>query len=436
MRLIIDNFAKIKHADIVIDGITVIAGENNTGKSTVGKVLYAAFNSMYDLDIRIENKRRNDIRDISNRIIRNLVRSDLREVRNSFYYSMLDKVSDELYTELIEMDTETLNKEAFQKAFLKRLNQYNLNINFDNREEYFDDAFEKFMARKKDNDHKVALELIGRYFLQSFAFHVGGLQNKDNPSNVSLIIKNSELLLKFKDNNCIDLQTNYNIMHEAFFIDDPFVLDELVQPPMFAPSNGIRGDLVRHLIRPEENIMDGVFEAVKAKENLKEIYDILNRVSSSDILLKNGEWMLKEKQFEEPIPFENLSAGLKSFVLIKMLLEKGILKEKDVLILDEPEIHLHPEWQLIYAEIIVLLQKKFDLSIIVTTHSRDFLEALELYAQKYELQSKCRYYRSGLENNLAIFEDVTDSMDKIYKQLVTPSILLDQLRYELVEDNE
>lgn len=357
MRLIIDNFAKIKHADIVIDGITVIAGENNTGKSTVGKVLYAAFNSMYDLDIRIENKRRNDIRDISNRIIRNLVRSDLREVRNSFYYSMLDKVSDELYTELIEMDTETLNKEAFQKAFLKRLNQYNLNINFDNREEYFDDAFEKFMARKKDNDHKVALELIGRYFLQSFAFHVGGLQNKDNPSNVSLIIKNSELLLKFKDNNCIDLQTNYNIMHEAFFIDDPFVLDELVQPPMFAPSNGIRGDLVRHLIRPEENIMDGVFEAVKAKENLKEIYDILNRVSSSDILLKNGEWMLKEKQFEEPIPFENLSAGLKSFVLIKMLLEKGILKEKDVLILDEPEIHLHPEWQLIYAEIIVLLQK-------------------------------------------------------------------------------
>lgn len=80
--------------------------------------------------------------------------------------------------------------------------------------------------------------------------------------------------------------------------------------------------------------------------------------------------------------------------------------------------------------------EKFDLSIIVTTHSRDFLEALELYAQKYELQSKCRYYRSGLENNLAIFEDVTDSMDKIYKQLVTPSILLDQLRYELVEDNE
>ena len=49
MRLKIDNFAKVKHADIVIDGITVIAGENNTGKSTVGKVLYSTFNSLYQI---------------------------------------------------------------------------------------------------------------------------------------------------------------------------------------------------------------------------------------------------------------------------------------------------------------------------------------------------------------------------------------------------
>ena len=34
MRLKIENFAKVKRAEIVVDGITVIAGENNTGKST------------------------------------------------------------------------------------------------------------------------------------------------------------------------------------------------------------------------------------------------------------------------------------------------------------------------------------------------------------------------------------------------------------------
>ena len=44
MKLKIQNFAKIKEANIVIDGITVIAGENNTGKSTVGKILFSLFN--------------------------------------------------------------------------------------------------------------------------------------------------------------------------------------------------------------------------------------------------------------------------------------------------------------------------------------------------------------------------------------------------------
>ena len=37
MRIKISNIGKIKEADVTINGITVIAGENNTGKSTVGK---------------------------------------------------------------------------------------------------------------------------------------------------------------------------------------------------------------------------------------------------------------------------------------------------------------------------------------------------------------------------------------------------------------
>lgn len=39
MKLKLRNFAKIEEADIIIDGITVIARENNTGKSTIGTVL-------------------------------------------------------------------------------------------------------------------------------------------------------------------------------------------------------------------------------------------------------------------------------------------------------------------------------------------------------------------------------------------------------------
>ena len=117
-----------------------------------------------------------------------------------------------------------------------------------------------------------------------------------------------------------------------------------------------------------------------------------------------------------------------------MLLEKGILKEKDVLILDEPEIHLHPEWQLKYAEIIVLLQKLFDLNIVVTTHSRDFFEAIDLYSQKYLISEKCNYYLAKQSDGISTFEDVTNDTTKIYSQLIKPSRLLDKLRFELEDE--
>ena len=62
MKLKIENFAKIKEADIKLDGITVIAGLNDTGKSTVGKVLYSIFNSLNTIDKSVENERKNDIK--------------------------------------------------------------------------------------------------------------------------------------------------------------------------------------------------------------------------------------------------------------------------------------------------------------------------------------------------------------------------------------
>ena len=48
MELKIDNIGAISNADIELDGITVIAGINNKGKSTVGKTVYALLHDMFD----------------------------------------------------------------------------------------------------------------------------------------------------------------------------------------------------------------------------------------------------------------------------------------------------------------------------------------------------------------------------------------------------
>lgn len=57
MKLVLKNIGKVQNATVEINGITVIAGENDTGKSTVGKALFSVFNSLYNIDEKITAER-------------------------------------------------------------------------------------------------------------------------------------------------------------------------------------------------------------------------------------------------------------------------------------------------------------------------------------------------------------------------------------------
>ncbi len=441
MRLEIENLAKIRYADIIIDGITVITGENNTGKSTIGKVLYATFGALYNLDEKIEERRKQEIQTLCSGLMRDLMKRGEADFDNSSrplaYNTFLSKkVGAYFYKQLLEQNRDTLDKAFVYDLLIQTFEYFQIHVNTD--AENLDETIQSILDRIKRSDNELSVELASRFFNKIFDSQITCLRRKNEVSSVRLRIKGKDLIFKFEKNRCIMAQQELDILHEAFFIDNPFVLDELSALFNHNPESlkGIRLNLAERLSFQDEDLMEGIFDAVSAKNNLREIYHVLNQITDGDVINQKGEWFLKTDRFDEPIHLENLSAGLKSFVLIKMLLEKGILKEKDVLILDEPEIHLHPEWQLKYAEIIVLLQKRFDLSIVVATHSRDFLEALELYSQKYDLESRCNYYLSKQEDGLVTFENVTGELEKVYSQMITASMLLDKLRYELVDEDE
>lgn len=74
MELELKNIGRIEKANIKIDGITVICGDNNTGKSTVGKMLYAVYQSFYDIQGTLERERGEAYRSILNRTVRELDR--------------------------------------------------------------------------------------------------------------------------------------------------------------------------------------------------------------------------------------------------------------------------------------------------------------------------------------------------------------------------
>lgn len=442
MRLEINHFAKIRHADIVVDGITVLAGKNNTGKSTVGKVLYAVFNALYGIDEKIENRRKEEIRIICSKAagsLKNYAGSGMRtafgepQPRRSY-----QKLWRDFGTELEKYDADTLSKAIYAEAFAQVCEEAQMEFLPEVREDFVENTYDKILTRKKYDNHKISQELIGRYFQVIFSGQIQCLAHVESVADVRLIVKEKEISMRFEDNTCAGWNAELGVLHEAFFLDDPFVVDGLGGYYSFDENFlfGVRDQLSARIEESGNNIMDGLFDAVSAREKLSELYAVLNQVIKGDILKQNGEWVFSTEQYEKPVNLENLSAGLKSFIVIKFLLERGILKEKDVLVLDEPEIHLHPEWQMAYAEIIVLLQKCFDLSIVVTTHSAHFLEAVEYFSKKHGVEQKCNYYLSSVEEGLAVFENVTQEPEKIYTELVTPSMLLDRLKYEMENTDE
>ena len=429
MKLNIKNFAKIKEADIVIDGITVIAGENNTGKSTIGKVLFSLFNALSDIDEKISDERLKEIEVTNQRIIWSYV-SSVGVSRSSAWRASINcakSIKDQIQNRWNEKE---IDLQEIIRQILARLNgELKIPTDFD-WTELIGEVYENTKEVLNLSEDIIIREFISRYFNQVFHSQIQSVSDKIN-SDASLIldIKGKKEWILFEKNYCKKFMGELDIVHKAIYIDNPFVIDELSK---FNDLDVMNETLKNLLYRSyNESNMDGIIESVRVKEKLADIFEMLQQVVDGEILLDQNEEFYLKGNDDEIISVHNLSTGMKSFIILKMLLEKGCLKNKDVVVLDEPEIHLHPQWQFAYAVLFVLLQKQFDLSVVVTTHSPYFVDAINLFSCKYETDSKVNFYLSILEEEAAVMENVTDNIDLIYKKMASPIQMLDTLRYEL-----
>ena len=225
---------------------------------------------------------------------------------------------------------------------------------------------------------------------------------------------------------------NISLHTEAIYIDDPFVLDESGDfgRAVFTENIDHRQQLINKL--SSGNQKNNIVEETIAKEKLNLIYAKLSGICVGDVVPnKRTEFGYKKPGSDKVLNVRSLSTGLKTFVILKMLLLNGNIEQNGTIILDEPEIHLHPEWQLLFAEIIVLIQKEFGVHILLNTHSPYFLNAIEVYAAKYGVADKCRYYLASLVNENAVIDDVTDNIEKIYSKLARPIQKLENERGRL-----
>ena len=424
MKLTLKNIGKIGTASVEINGITVIAGENNTGKSTVGRALFAVFNSFCNVQKQIENERVDSIENLLDRMYMN-GSSRFMRIANTNEIAKTIVAHIDLYrqAELFDM----------QKNIMDLLVQYD-----EGKIESFDEnTIAETVSRIKD-----VLNVSGIDFLKSvlerkldaeFNEQVCNIFSGDD-GEIQLQIKDKIITVSVENEGSVDIQNpgDVSLHTEVVYIDDPFVLDD---PSMFyrripSASADHRYHLRKKLFWPDTEA--NVFDEIIAKDKLNSIYEKISSVCSGDIIRsKRSVLGYQRKGSDKVLNVRNLSTGLKTFVILKMLLTSGAIERNGTIILDEPEIHLHPEWQLLFAELIVLIQKEFGVHVLLNTHSPYFLNAIEVYTVKYGVDDKCKYYLAFSQDDISSIRDVTDHIEAIYSKLARPLQDLENERGQL-----
>lgn len=420
MKLTLNNIGIIKNASIDINGITVIGGENNTGKSTVSKVLFSVLNAAYDLKNTIKSVRVNSFAKAIDRFLfekNSMARYDLK-ARRLLIRQMNDSMPE-------KSTLNSFKKFITSNPFLKKV------IDTDKIDKTkLEDLYSPFTIT---NDELIT-GILGSSFFSEFQNQVCNVNQ--SCAKVDLQIDKKRINIEIEDKKIVEtsIKDNFVLNSDVHYLDNSVMIDQINNFNMFIGLGSSRicshtNKMLRLLIQESD---DDVVNKIIVDKELKDVFDIINEICPGDIVNKDGLEFQYLSDNKVAFSMENVSAGLKTFAIIKTLLSKGFIKKSDVLILDEPEIHLHPKWQVVFAKLIVLLQQKFDLKILINTHSPYFLNALEVFIDKYKVVSKnCKFYLSSLdENGDAIFYDETNSVDKIYDLLAQPFQELENMKYE------
>ena len=417
MKLIIKNIGKLKNAEVEINGITVITGENNTGKSTVSKVLWSVFNGFYKIDEKVYNEKVSELRKIVDKLMKE---NGYDRITDNFkdFFGIFDRTEEKIAVELLKN-----NRSYSEKEIKSIINTYKENLEIGDISNLVDEINDTL----KLSDKEIIKVIVSRVMNKEFHNQINTVfcKEKRNIGKINLEIKDRSIDLKVENNEISDIQNYFLINKETVYIDNPFILDSYDYE-----EENHQTHLANNIFSENEN---SAISEIKVKKKLNNIYKKLNSVLSGEILENKNSKFVYRKNGED-IDLKNLSTGLKTFAIIKMLLQNGTLEENGTIILDEPEIHLHPEWQLLFAELIVLLQKEFGMHILLTTHSPYFLNAIEVFSEKYKINEKCKYYIAENDANGSIIKDMTGNTRKIYRKLARPIQDLENIRYSDLND--
>jgi len=323
MELQLKNIGMIKEANVKIDGLTVIAGENDTGKSTVAKVLFYGLTTIKKIQLQ------------------------------NGHTTLLDS-----------------------QKILDCTDIFKVNILYGINVEYLDKAEIKIIIENQVINPKLGLGMSAKDI-------------NDKVKNIlcpEIIFIETPLVWNFTDffRDIAQIESQMNLK-----LDYPYLMKDLnFKLHIKSASDGI--DIKNKMT----NLMGGEF---KKDEMGRYYFD------------KNGQ----------KIDLVNTATGIKSFGIFQVLSQNNYLNKNTVLVLDEPEVHLHPKWQLEIAKIIVELVKN-GVKVLVNSHSPYMIQALIKYARDEDIVDKSNFYLTRKDEDYAIIDNVNEELNKIFELLAEP----------------
>ncbi len=355
MKLTIRNIGLVKSADINLNGITLIAGENDSGKSTIGKLLFSLVKAdniaEHKLENYMENKRKHLLEKIKTKLVQtvpSLVREIPEDVKSK-------KHVERLYSLL------------FGRGCGKEVKELELWIN----------EGKAFFERRKREFYKQVLYNFGT---------LDALISENEKGEIYLLAKDGTELYKvsltseavfFYDNVPKEKGKRIRPFKDATLVCTPIVMDlveffyRLVikeKERLKYPYPFIMRDLVRKLLRE------------KNTENDLEIVKEIRNIIKGNLKLEKDEILFEKKG--KIFRMLGTATGIKSLGILLLLLENETISYNSLLIIDEPEVHLHPKWQLEYIRILVEIHKTLGTKVLLTTHSPYIVQALRYYTEQ------------------------------------------------------
>lgn len=428
LELTVKNIAKIKEAMLKIDGITVVSGYNDTGKSTIGKALYSVLYSMYHLKNATYNLAIISVAANLNKLtfssaydgnadgnyIPHFISTNLYDIAIEIYEESI-KIKDELSLSTMGniMNTQNL------------LGDYYVSIDLQDNIEIINTIIQIILEYPIPQTRVITQENLNDCYngTTQNIFH-----KKNNHGSISLEIKNRRSSIELISGQVEKIDDLYSIDLQPIYIDTPYIMDFPIRSRQKNSISHLHNVLLNQI---NEGLLHDNNNRTTSEIN-SNVFKILDVVLPGTISMK-GTSFYYEKLTDKTLAslkLDRLATGLKTFAIIKRLLSNGVLQKNSTIILDEPEVHLHPDWQLVFAELLVIMQKELSLHILINTHSNFFLEAIDVYSQKHNTSHKCNYYLTEERTDGVVLLDKTDDKQTLFRRYTEVYNKLDEEKYK------